>query len=199
MRSAFFGAFGFRTDLSRWPVYSLTDATKMFAGAKCFDQNLCEWSQRIPSNATTTSMFLASGCDTKADPDPMDTTRGPFCHPCSNSTTASPTMSPVLPPGPPASSPMVISSLDELYDMVDLHLAGLLGDIRSLDTSRVTSFESVFDVERNPAAATFNAPLEWDTSNAVSFYRMFYGAALFNSDISSFRTTNATTLASMCK
>jgi len=195
----FFGATLFKTDISSWNVRGLFDATKMFAGAQSTEHDYCVWGQQLPQNASTRSMFLASGCDNKADPDPNDISRGPFCVTCVTTTTESPTTSPSAGAAPADTPPYQVSNLVELYSAVDLYLAGFLGGIRSWDVSRVTSFESVFDVERNPAAATFDEDLDWDTSSATTMQRMFYGAANFNGGISSFNTSSVVNMSSMCE
>lgn len=197
--AAFFGATLFKTDLSNWDVTGLLDATKMFAGARCTEHDYCSWGQQLPRNASTRSMFLASGCDNKADPDPNDISRGPFCITCVTTTTESPTSSPGAGAAPIDSPPYQVLTLEDLYDAVDLYLAGFLGGIRSWDVSRMTSFESVFDVERNPAAASFDEDLDWDTSSATTMHRMFYGAANFNGEITSFNTSKVLNMSSMCK
>ena len=37
----------------------------------------------------------------------------------------------------------------------------------------------------------------WDTSNVTTMYSMFYGASVFNEDISSWNTSNVTTMYAM--
>jgi len=63
----------------------------------------------------------------------------------------------------------------------------------------VTSFESVFDAERNPAVAHFDEPLNgWDTGQATSMRRMFAGASKFNNFLG-FNTSSVTDMSGMCK
>jgi len=53
--------------------------------------------------------------------------------------------------------------------------------IGAWDVSQITDFSQLFDVDRNPAAASFNEDISgWNVMNASTMWAMFYNAAAFN-------------------
>jgi hypothetical protein len=67
----------------------------------------------------------------------------------------------------------------------------IFGPIEDWDVSLIRDFSELFSVDRNPAAATFNADVTaWDTSNAETFATMFLDAEDFNQPIGEWITSN---------
>lgn len=93
-----------------------------------------------------------------------------------------PAPSPTRPPIGPTGTIQVITT-EALYDIVDLYFDGQIETIRTLNVSALTNFTSVFDAQRNPKAAFFNAALSWSTPNAKTMDFMFRGAKNFNQDV----------------
>jgi len=206
LNSAFFGAASFRSDVSGWAVKSVVDVSRAFAGATSFDRNLCAWGRRLPGRAVTRSMFLSSGCEYTDDPDRNNIRVGPFCGDCGGVST------PILSTNSSDLSwtfGLPFTTTAALYSAVDQYLedsspssyvASLYGHpIGQWRVGSITDFSRVFDAERNPTAAYFNEPLDWDTSRAITMSRMFAGAATFDSDISGFVTSSVTNTSGMCE
>jgi surface protein len=79
----FNGASSFNTDISGWDVSNVSDFTVMFQDASVFNVDLCLWGTKITDkDASTVSMFYASGCSIKSDPDLRASPKGPFCAQC---------------------------------------------------------------------------------------------------------------------
>jgi hypothetical protein len=79
------GARSFNRDLSGWLVSNSTDFTLMFAGAKSFNQNLCQWGSQLSpffDSLTIKDIFTASACLDTNDPDEFNLAYGPFCQTC---------------------------------------------------------------------------------------------------------------------
>jgi surface protein len=76
----FGGATSFNSDISNWNIAQVTDMTQMFKTATRFNQNLCPWGSKLPSNFDyarhTTDMFFDSGCANKNKP---TDSAGPWC------------------------------------------------------------------------------------------------------------------------
>ena len=206
MSAMFFGAPSFRSDISAWDVRSTVDLSMAFVGTTNFEVNLCAWGQRLPSSVRvlTRSMFIGSSCPNTDDPDPRNLEQGPFCFPCVETSSLLPLYS-----GSFTETSKVFDDIADLYAAVDQYfddnsptsyIANLYGyPISVWNVSGITSFESVFDVERNPSATYFNEPLDgWDTRSATTMRRMFAGAYMFNS-ILEFNTSSVTDMSGMCK
>lgn len=203
--AAFFGASSFRSEISSWDVSSAIDISMTFVGATSFDINLCKWGQQLSSSGKvlTRSMFIGSGCPNTDDPDLANIEQGPFCVQCVETTGFIPSDSDTYTSGSRA-----FDDINDLYDAVDQYLknnsptsaiAELFGfPIRAWNVSGMTSFESVFDVKRNPSAAYFNESLSgWDTGRATTMRRMFAGAYMFNNALA-FNTSAVTDVSGMC-
>jgi len=106
---------------------------------------------------------------------------------------------------PPASPSQPFQTTEELYAAVDAYLESDYDPLTSetarkyghpMDTWRVEqldNFTSIFDAQRNEAAATFSADLgEWNTSRAVTMRFLFRGATQFNGDVSNWDTSSVT-------
>lgn len=218
----FYGATSFKTDLSNWNVSSMVDVTKMFAAAKYQNYNYCSWEQRLPENAMTTSLFIASGCPNQLDPYlDVSSKRISYCTDCENliNATTSPSSSPVvnttLPPvvnttlPPQSASFEAIRDRDELLDAVDLYLNSSSTPFSDVtlrygypigrwDVSQVTNFSGIFNSDRNSLCMLFNEDLiGWDTSAAQTMEYMFMGATNFNGNISTWSTSRVTNMTSM--
>jgi surface protein len=60
----------------------------------------------------------------------------------------------------------------------------MYGHISTWDTGGVTDMESLFDVDYNSGAASFNEDISaWDTSGVTTMEYTFYGASAFNQDL----------------
>ena len=78
MDGMFAGTY-FNSDISNWNVGAVTNMRQMFKGARSFNQNLCPWGSKLPSNlnyASAADMFLDSGCANKNKPTGPT---GPWC------------------------------------------------------------------------------------------------------------------------
>lgn len=91
----FAGATSFNQNLAAWNVSSVADAKCMFASwpvnmvdTMSFNQNLCEWRNRLPASVDVTGMFSGGcseffgpshSCPVQTDPILRD---GPYCHEC---------------------------------------------------------------------------------------------------------------------
>lgn len=88
MSAMFLEASTFNVDLSRWAPTSLKNAESMFLFASSFQQNLCSWAKRVPSKATVSGIFSASGCNNTEDPVLQKNEQGnfiwsgPWCQNC---------------------------------------------------------------------------------------------------------------------
>ena len=69
------------------------------------------------------------------------------------------------------------------------------------DTGLVTSMNQMFGAHDNfnngEAAGLSNKPLNWNTSNVINMYRMFYYANAFNQDIGNWNTSKVETMRDM--
>lgn len=92
---------------------------------------------------------------------------------------------------------MTLSS--EIRHAVDLYLLSpsdevlldTYGPLEDWCVSDVTNFDSLFDADRNPLAASFDADISrWDMSNAESLFAMLDGAAEFDQDLSGWDVGN---------
>jgi surface protein len=198
----------FQGDLSSWKLENVEDVSKMFAGAFLMNADLCDWSESLPATGVNTqNMFLASGCPSQVDP--IDTSSGPFCHPCASNSSVIPTsISTFHPTAAPATGSIpplrAFQSVDELYDAIDSYLEigssaeKMYGPISWWDVSHVTNMSRIFSVERNRAVTLFNADLSgWDTSNAVTMEMAFQGAESFDGDLSSWNVGKVTSMSKM--
>ena len=190
-----------------------------------FENDLCSWGQRLPStgDVITTSMFLATNCPNKADPDPSNFAGSSFCYVCeAGASTTAPTNAPTLsfgssgnrtgaPTSAPTSSSGNVAFVDAgaLQDAVDKYLrdnsptsdvALMYGyPIGSWNVSQVTDFSNVFDVLRNPLASTFDEDLSgWNTLAAEAMVRTFAGASHFNGNVSTWSTGRVSSMNAMC-
>lgn len=64
----FDGASSFNSDLSRWNVSNLVDASYMFFEASTFNQNLCPWRDRLPTAVILDEIFVGSSCNDTMEP-----------------------------------------------------------------------------------------------------------------------------------
>lgn len=149
-------------DMSSWDISSATTIESMFASAASFAQDLCAWRERLATTATITMAFADSACESPSDP---MVSVGPFCNVC-DSPTVLPSEAAITtaPTDAPTPEPRCFGSSSELSQAVDDYMtnpsdAVLLdsyGPIGSWCVGSVTNFFALFDVDRNPMAATFN-------------------------------------------
>uniref|UniRef100_A0A7S3LE04 BspA family leucine-rich repeat surface protein n=1 Tax=Amphora coffeiformis TaxID=265554 RepID=A0A7S3LE04_9STRA len=186
----------FNSNISSWEVQNVENLNMAFLQTPSFRQNLCPWGPLLSPDTNVEDMFLQSGCPTSVDPDFNATPPGPFCFDCGSTL-----------PGDTTSTGACFLTTEELFSAVDAYLqdpsggltAGVYGHpIGSWCVSEITTFDDVFNAFRNPLAATFNEDLSgWDTSNALSMFRMFYAARTFNQDLSSWNTAGVLSFMAM--
>ena len=67
----FYNAQNFNGDIGAWNVAKVTNMDLMFGEGPSFNQNLCEWGDRVDySSFSGVDMFSNSGCSVTADPTP---------------------------------------------------------------------------------------------------------------------------------
>lgn len=71
-------AIVFNSDLSSWDIAKVTDLSQILSNAASFNQDLCNWSEKIDSKGYVSNyMFKGSNCTFQADPE--EDRGGPFC------------------------------------------------------------------------------------------------------------------------
>jgi surface protein len=75
-----FSKSNFNSNISNWNVSAVTDMRSMFSMATRFNQNLCPWGAKLPSNfnyvSQTINMFTGTNCTNKTKPTGRS---GPWC------------------------------------------------------------------------------------------------------------------------
>jgi hypothetical protein len=162
-----------------------------FKGAAFFNQDLCTWSTRLPSNVVFQQTFAGTACISTSDP--TSVTAGPYCAICpaiSPALSPQPSESPQPSPSPTVSPAPTIAPLSSFANTGELRtavvaaeLAGAncaatvyqtYGPMNAWDVSRITSLDSVFSGIQGPSFCT-TAGLNlnnWDVSKVTSMNGM---------------------------
>ena len=151
-------------DISSWNVANAKNMSLMFGTSTSFRQDLCPWGALLDPATDVSNMFWQTACATLDDPDFSSSPPGPFCFECV----------------PPPIGGCFLSP-DQLYAAVDLYVTDPSGaltmeyghPIGEWCVENVTSFCSLFSVERNSAMADFNEDFSgWNRSAAADMFLM---------------------------
>merc|ERR1712157_508520 len=81
MVGMFANAHSFNQDISGWDMSKVYDMNHMFEHSS-LNQNLCQWGDKINSDANVEKMFQESDCPSESDPNLDSTPVGPLCWSC---------------------------------------------------------------------------------------------------------------------
>ena len=193
IESMFAGATSFNQDISSWQLDSLASMSSAFEGATSFSQDLCPWGDVLASGVVASAAFYRTSCpEANRATDLSFNPSGPLCFSCGTfAPTVTPTGSPTT--AAPTGTKLCFGSFIEIAQAVDIYLQNSsdelvldpYGPIGNWCVSGVTTFDNLFDADRNPLAEFFNEDISgWQMSNAQSLFAMFEGAREFDQDLS---------------